>query len=295
MAIKNHTFEGRTHSFIDRKVDGNLIIKQNLIIPYKFENLPIDQYGNVQWSEFAPTNWVQYGPYRSVFNKVYLRKDESLETIPNGGGNEHIVKLFGVGSKLGLFPVSNLSVDQYNDDIPINNWSLPRIFYAVNIPVNKTYVHFGCFYKIPANDRLRPLNLASVNIVLSSYGYSSYINHYTICGESVPTLVGGTDDYYAIYGYQESPPRVYDPYKQWNGNSVKKIRNLGQKIQDSSTNDWQLLNFKIEIPNENHPNFKKPSDVTFFLGFGENLTYLDDNSGFNTGSIYFYNPFLYFT
>jgi hypothetical protein len=295
MAIgKSHTFNGRT-------VEGNPIyrIPENLIVPYQFTSLPTGAQGQVQWSENPPIGWGEYGPYFGIFNKVYLRRDGSLETIPNGGGNVHSIKTFGIGSTLTQPSARNVSIDQYDNYALENNWSIYQLDYNIfDIPINRNYVNFGCFYKVPANDRLRPLNFGFVRIDFSIASIfftppTSYINHYTICGENMPTLVGGTDSYYYINASEASPPRIYSPYNH--GSAVIKLKNLGQKIQGPSTDDWQFLNFKVEIPTFSEEDGLvngKATQVNFKFGFGENLSYLDDDSGINSGSVIFYYPFL---
>jgi hypothetical protein len=297
---------GKSHTFNGRTVDGHQIysVQNNLILPYQFTSLPTGDQGQVRWTESPPINWFQYGPYEDLFNKVYLRRDGSLESIPNGGGNVHSIKTFGIGSALSHLPSANVSVDQYNAFFPENNWSIYQLRYSIfNIPINKNYVNFGCFYKVPANDRLRPLNFGFVRIDFSIASVFfvppiSYINHYTICGENMPTLVGGTDSYYYLNASEDSPPRIYSPYNQWNGSAVIKLKNLGQKIQGPSTDDWQFLNFKVEIPTFSEEDGLvngKATRVNFKFGFGENLSYLDDDSGINSGSVIFYYPFLNFS
>jgi hypothetical protein len=293
---------GKSHTFNGRAVDGEPIyrIPQNLILPYQFTSLPTDTQGQVVWSERPPINWNQYGPYRGLFNKVYLRRDGSLETIPNGGGNVHSIKTFGVGSTLGIDYLRNVSIDQYNNFTLVNNWSIYQIDYTVNTPINKNYVNFGCFYKVPANDRLRPLNFGFIRIDFYVGGIvPSYMNYYTIGGEDMPTLVGGTNQYFYL-NIDESP--VYVPYRQWNGARVIKLKNLGRTTQGSNTDDWQFLNFKVEIPtfsttapDGNDETNGRATNVTFKLGFAENLSYLDVLPRVNSGSVIFYYPFLYFS
>jgi hypothetical protein len=300
MAIgKSHTFNGRT-------VDGQQIytVQNNLITPYQFTELPVGNQGQVRWTESPPIGWGQYGPYLNLFNKVYLRRDGSLESIPNGGGNVHSIKTFGLGSVISQSYQYNVSIDQYDSFTLQNNWSIYQLNYSIfDIPVNKNYVNFGCFYKVPANDRLRPLNFGFVRIDFQvDLAPASYINYYTIGGEDMPALVGGTDSYYNINFYESSPPRIYNPFRQWNGEPIIKLKNLGRTTQGSNTDDWQFLNFKVEIPtfSTTAPDGADSTNgratrINFKFGFCENTSYLDDGSGINSGSVLFYYPFLNLT
>jgi hypothetical protein len=297
---------GKSHTFNGKTIDGSSIyrIPENLIVPYQFTSLPTGAQGQVQWSENPPIGWGEYGPYLGVFNKVYLRRDGSLETIPNGGGNVHSIKTFGVGSTLGQPSVGNVSIDQYDNFTLQNNWSIYQLDYNIfDIPINRNYVNFGCFYKVPANDRLRPLNFGFVRIDFQAgFVAPSYMNYYTIGGEDMPVLVGGTNSYYYINGYENSPPRIYNPLSQWNGSRIIKLKNLGRITQGSNTDDWQFLNFKVEIPtfsttapDGDDSTNGRATQVNFKFGFCENLSYLDVLPRVDSGSVIFYYPFLYYT
>jgi len=290
---------GKSHTFNGRTVDGEPIyrIPQNLILPYQFRLLPIGDQGQTKWTEAPPINWLQYGPYYNLFNKVYLRRDGSLETIPNGGGNVHSMKAFGLGTTVDQFPVANLA-----NEILEETWSVPRISYSVNVPANKTYVNFGCFYKVPANDRLRGGNFGAIYLHFNSAGpegsNSSYFNFYTICGGDIAFFPGNIYPNY-LYLNRWTTAQPYSPMTQWIGQNVIKLRQLGSINQSSTTDDWQFLNFQVEIPtfsatdpNGNDYYDGRPSTCTMALCFGENNAYLDDNSGINSGSVLFYYPFL---
>ena len=298
MAIgKSHTFNGRT-------VDGSSIyrIPENLIVPYQFTELPVGYQGEVRWTEDPPIGWGQYGPYYNLFNKAYLRRDGSLETIPNGGGNVHSMKTFGLGTSVGNLPIDNLV-----NFIMEEGWSVPRISYFIGIPENKTYVNFGCFYKVPANDRLRGGNFGAIYLHFNVPGDSgrnySYFNFYIIGGEGITDTFPGNifPNYLYLNDYGVSPFAKQAKY-QWIGQDVIKLRQLGLVNQSSATDNWQFLNFKVEIPtfsttapDGNDYYDGRPYSCTMALCFGENNAYLDDGSGINSGSIIFYYPFLYFS
>jgi hypothetical protein len=296
---------GKSHTFNGRTVDGSSIyrIPENLILPYQFTSLPTGDQGQVQWTERGPVNWEWYGPYYNLFNKVYLRRDGSLETIPNGGGNVHSMKAFGLGTTADLPKVINLTNDQSPTDL--TSWSVPRISYNVNIPANKNYVNFGCFYKVPANDRLRSRNFGAIYLHFNSNGPAgrnkSYFNFYVIGGEDIPFFPGNVFPYY-LYLSNFGGAGFYNPNTQWINPTVIKLRQLGLVNQSSSTDDWQFLNLQVEIPtfsttapNGNDYYDGRPYSCTMALCFGENNAYLDDGSGINSGSIIFYYPFLYFS
>jgi hypothetical protein len=293
----------KSHTFNSRTVEGNPIyrIPENLILPYQFTELPVGDQGQVKWTEEAPVGWNQYGPYYNLFNKVYLRRDGSLESIPNGGGNVHSMKAFGLGTSAQLPKVVNLTKDQ--SPTYIGSWSVPRISYSVNIPEDKTYVNFGCFYKVPANDGLRSRNFGAIYLHFNVPGdlgrNSSYLNFYAIGGQDITNFVGSVfPNYLYLNDFVGS---FYSANTQWIGQNVIKLRQLGVINQGSYTDDWQFLNFKVEIPtfSTTDPNGSdyydgRPISCTMALCFGENIAYLDDGSGINSGSIIFYYPYLNF-
>ena len=296
---------GKSHSFIGRTVEGQQIyrVQNNLILPYQFISLPISDQGQVEWTERAPIDWLQYGPYYNLFNKVYLRRDGSLETIPNGGGNVHSMKAFGLGTSADLPKVINLTTEQSPTDL--TSWSVPRIIYNVNVPADKTYVNFGCFYKVPANDRLRSRNFGAIYLHFNSDGPAgrnkSYFNFYAIGGEDVSFFPGNVFPYY-LYLSNFGGGGFYSPNTQWINQDVIKLRQLGIVNQGSSTDNWQFLNLQVEIPtfsttapDGNDYYDGRPSTCTMALCFGENNAYLDVLPRVDSGSVLFYYPFLNFS
>jgi hypothetical protein len=300
-ATKKHTFLGRT-------VDGQQIytVQTNLITPYEFTSLPTGVQGQVQWTEKKPIGWAsQYGPYYNLFNKVYLRRDGSLETIPNGGGNVHSMKVFGIGSSLERPLAINVQ-----EPIQELNWSMPRIRYDVDLEyAGKSYVKFGVFYKVNSTDPLRSLNFAGIFLnftrdisdEIQPRNISSYVNYAIIHGGDVD-LLGNSSNYTYLNNYLGSS---FDARYQWLGEQIIKFKKLAQINQNSVFNTWQYLEFTVPIPtfsndtaepdgtdNGSFDNNGPATRCTLNICFGENNDYLDDNSGINSGSVLFYYPFL---
>jgi len=299
----------KKHTFLGRTVDGQQIytVENNLITPYKFIKLPIGNQGQVRWTEKQPIGWTnQYGPYYALFNKVYLRRDGSLETIPNGGGNVHSMKVFGLGSSLGRPQVINVQ-----EPIQDLNWSAPRIQYDINLQyLNKKSVRFGVFYKVNSTDPLRSLNFAGIflnftrNISFNGsnpFYLSSYVNYAIIHGGGVD-LLGNSSNYTYLNNYLSSP---FDARYQWLGTPIIKFKKLAQIDQNSVFNTWQYLEFTVPIPTFSNDsaepdgtnggageNNGPATRCTLNICFGENNAYLDDNSRINSGSVLFYYPFL---
>lgn len=288
---------GKSHTFIGRTVDGQQIytVQNNLINPYQFINLPSDD-GITKWTEWAPINWEQFGPYYNLFLKYYLRRDGSLETIPDGGGNVHSVKCASLGSALGLIKRTQVTTNTIaNEYIDIGNWSVSNIQYTVNIPVDKNYVKFGVFYKVNSSDPLRDLNFAGIYLKFNIDGISSYVNYATIHGGGV-NLLGNSSNYTYINSYGPDP---YDATKQWIGIPIIKFKKLAEINQSSVFDTWQYLEFTVPVPTFSTTPVEttdgvngKATSCTFHICFGENNSYLDVLPRVNTGSVLFYYPFL---
>lgn len=288
---------GKQHTFIGRTVEGQqvYIVQNNLITPYQFTSLPTSEQGQVQWTEEPPLGWSQFGPYYNLFNKVYLRRDGSLETIPNGGGNVHSMKAFGLGTTIGLSKATQVTTNTIaNQGIDLGNWSVSNIQYTVNIPVDKNYVKFGVFYKVNSSDPLRDLNFAGIYLKFNLDGLSSYVNYATIHGGGV-NLLGNSSNYTYINSYGPDP---YDARKQWIGRQIIKFKKLAEINQSSVFDTWQYLEYIVPVPTfSTTPGTTdgvdgRATSCTFHICFGENNSYLDVLPSVNTGSVLFYYPFL---
>jgi hypothetical protein len=295
---------GKGHRFNGRTIDGQQIytVQNNLITPYQFTSLPTGSNGGVKWTESPPVNWAQYGPYYNLFNKVYLKRDGTLETTPNGGRNVHSIKVFGLGSRLGLAKMINVQ-----QPIQEENWSLPIVRYSVDLYDGNPYTHvkFGVFYKVNSTDQLRPKNFAGIFLNFTrniSYdiqpnNLSSYVNYAVIHGGDVD-LLGNSSNYTYLNNYL---PSVYDARNQWISREIIKFKKLAQINQNSVLNNWQYLEYIVPIPTFSN-NIADPDGTngnngpstrcTLNICFGENNSYLDDGSGINSGSVLFYYPFL---
>jgi len=289
---------GKQHTIIGRKVNGQqaYIVQNNLILPYQFLDLPVLD-GITKWTELAPPGWSQYGPYYNLFLKYYLRRDGSVETIPNGGGNVHSIKCASFGSTLGLSKAINITTNTLsNQSIDIGNWSAPRITYEINIPANKNYVRFGAFCRVNSDDPLRSLNFGAISLHFKVNDVSSYLNYALIHGGGV-NLLGNSSSYTYFNTYNVL--KTYEAYYQWIGRPIIKVKKLNQINQSSIFNEWQYLNFEVPIPTfsyaapdgDDNTNGKATS-CTLSLYFGENNSYLNDGSGTQTGSVIFYYPYL---
>ena len=290
MAIgKSHTFNGRT-------IDKSPIyrISDNLILPYQFTNLPVGNQGELKWTEEAPVGWVQYGPYYNLFLKYYLRRDGSLETIPNGGENVHSVKCASIGSSVQLQKAIVVTTNTIsNNYLDIGNWSVSSINYTVTIPEDKNNVKFGVFYKVNSSDPLRDLNFAGIYLSFNRGNeFKSYVNYAIIHGGGV-NLLGNNSTYTYFNTYDAL--KTYESYHQWVGSPITKTKKLAEINQSSVFDTWQYLEFNVPVPTFDpleDGEDGKATYCTLSICFGENNYYINDLSEINSGSVTFYYPFL---
>jgi len=253
--------------------------------------------GETKWTEIAPNGWSQYGPYYNVFLKFYLKSDESVESIPAGGGNIHCLKAAGIGSRLGITRSINITKNPIGTTNLANDWSMYTIVGNSVSITTQTYVDFGCFYRVTSNDPMRSLNFGAIAISFQRYTpsyYDSYLNYSIIHGGGV-NLLGNNSTYTFFDTY--NPAKIYEATNQWLGSAIIKFKKLDEINQSSVFNQWQFLTYRVEIPTfvntpQNDGTIGKAQACTLRLCFCENNSYLDDGSRLNTGSVQFLYPFL---
>jgi hypothetical protein len=286
----------KSFPYLPREIRDN-----NSIAPYhEFIDLPTED-GIPKWTENSPNGWIQYSSYYNLFLKYYLKGDGGDEEVANGGGRAHSLKAASFGSSLGNPIVTSVTANTLIPlmEYPTYDWSLFNTNRTVSI-TTQTYVNFGCFYKVLSQDPLRPLNFGGIALFFTKGSRKSYFNYSLVHGERPPNFTpvnvipGYNNSYQYLNTYNSS--KIYEPYKQWIGQPIIKIKSLQRKSQYSIFNQWQFLNYQVQIPTfVSRPDdgvTGKADSCTIMLFFGENNTYLDDGSGLNTGSIQFLYPFL---
>lgn len=263
-----------------------------------FINLPTDGFGVPRWTENAPPGWSQYSPYYYVFLKWYLKAKEIDENVADGGGRVHALKAGGIGSSLGLTPDRMLTLCPISCSPSVNpDWSIYSISQTISI-TTENFVNFGCFLKVLNQDPLRPLNIAGIALYFTKSFRKSYFNYSLVHGGdsfNISLIPGDSSSYTYFNTYDAS--KVYEAYNQWIGQPIIKIKGLAKTNQSSIFNQWQFLNYKIDIPTfTNTPQDDgitgKADSCTMMIFFGENNGYLDDGSGSRSGSVQFLRPFL---
>lgn len=287
----------KSFPYLPREIRDN-----NSLSPYhEFRVLPTND-GIPYWTEGSPNGWSQYSSYYNLFLKYYLKADGGDEEIANGGSRIHSLKAASFGSSLGNAIVTSVTANTLSPltEYPAYDWSLFNISSTVSI-TTQTYVNFGCFYKVLSQDSLRPLNFGGIALFFTKGSRKSYLNYSLVHGEEptaftpVNVIPGFSNSYRYLSVYDESS--TYNAYKQWIGQPIIKIKLLGSKSQYSIFNQWQFLNYQVQIPTfvsvpDDDGTTGKADSCTIMLFFGENNSYLDDGSGLNTGAVQFLYPFL---
>lgn len=292
-SIANGSIGGSYESFpsLPRSILNNNIFADDFI------SLPQTD-GTPQWTENAPPGWLQYSPYYYVFIKWYLKAREIDENVADGGGRVHALKAGGIGSSLGLPDERMLTQCPIECSVEHNpNWSIYSISRTVSI-TTENFVNFGCFLKVLNQDPLRLRNIAGIALYFTKGIRQSYFNYSLVHGGDSFNigLIPGNSSSYTYFSVYD-PLKVYEAYYQWIGQPIIKIKSLAKINQSSIFNQWQFLNYQVEIPTfVNSPDDDgatgKADTCTMMIFFGENNGYLDDDSGLNTGAVQFLYPFL---
>lgn len=254
------------------------------------------------WRFFSPT-FTNTLDYRSLAPKYFLTNEEPYSELNEFSPlQKRIVQMNGIGSTLIAFnslnrTFPNVPMKQITNTIsgttdPSSDWTKYEMIQNVTVPAGTTSMSFGALIRVRTSDTLRPLNFGGV-YAYSGTGTTWSIDHASVCGSSVPSLLGGSGSYttYSESGGQNS-------LFMWAGlnlsfqnrwNSSLKLRKHSQDLATDYA-DWKQLNVTVALPRES-PN---TGVVGFAMYFAENHSYLNDD-GTPSGSIWFYNPYVSFS
>ena len=164
------------------------------------------------------------------------------------------------------------------------------------VPAGATTVNFGCSVRIAKNDQLRPKNFGGIFINFKKSTYRSYVNYIAVCGNEVPTLLGDNSPYTTFNADSDS-----NAMSQWLGpnTSKVKVKKISQTVQDDSYDNWKIINGSVTIPTfstaGNDATNGRAEYVSLHMYLAESFVYLNNNDNVDTGAMFFYNPYLYFS
>ena len=265
--------------------------------------------------------------YHTFANRTFHEINSPYETLPFGHNLQpRLLKMFGVGSRFdvpdayyeeGTFVNANKlrTITNTTDFTPSSgqSWVKYGVAQYVSIPSWATKVRFGASYLVQEDDKFRQNNFGGIALSFKNTS-RSYVNIYAV--HNIPTSSYGftslktLEDFYNTNSYSYfNANSGQNAMCQWMGplNSSVKVRKLApfRNLQDGliqadfGYNKFHTVNFTVDIPTfsttsdepDSHDGFAQ--EVCLEMFFAEYMVYLNDDE-VNSGSIYFYKPFLYF-
>jgi hypothetical protein len=235
-----------------------------------------------------------------------------------------IIKMFGAGTRFGV-PDSyyNVLVGDTNGNglktissdpstfTPSSgqSWVKYGVAQYVSIPSNATKVRFGVSYLVDSNDQFRLNNFGGITLSFKKDNIRSYNNvyavHTTDFNEPNSSNFSDLSNLYNTGTYSNFDADFgQNAMCQWMGpnNSRVKVRRLTEfddLVSNNKLDTFNTVNFTVDIPTFSTAGDEPDSAngfadaVSLEMFFAESVEYLNEDEE-NSGSIYFYKPFLYF-
>jgi len=261
-----------------------------------------------------------YSPYEydyyTIANRTFHEINAPYNTLPIGHPIQpRLLKMFGVGSKFGRTQnirtiINTASYSVFPPDY--TSWTKYGVEQIVKIPSWATKVVYGVKYLAKSDDLFRENNFAGLKLnfrLLDSpfsliTAYRNYVNIHLI-RRSTAAAVDVLESLYGsnIYTYFNTSYSTAAS-NQWLGPNIGtvKVRKRSSTIIDSNTNQFIKIKDTIDIPtfssSSNAPDLGdgRPDTVSLEMFFAEFVDYFVSSgpNGTPSGSIYFYEPFIYF-
>jgi hypothetical protein len=261
-----------------------------------------------------------YSPYEfdyyTIANRTFHEINAPYNTLPIGHPIQpRLLKMFGVGSKFGRTQIIRTIINtaSYSVSPPdYTSWTKYGVEQIVKIPSWATKVVYGVKYLAKSDDLFRENNFAGLKLnfrLLDSpfsliTAYRNYVNVHLI-RRSTAAAVDVLESLYGsnIYTYFNTSYSTAAS-NQWLGPNIGtvKVRKRSSTIIDSNTNQFIKIKDTIDIPtfssSSNAPDLGdgRPDTVSLEMFFAEFVDYFVSSgpNGTPSGSIYFYEPFIYF-
>jgi hypothetical protein len=293
---------------------------------YPYDGYDNNYYGNtvdgsVIMSKYLHNSPLRYDPssYLTLFRKTFHIAKPPYDTLPYDSPlQKRFMKILPVGNRfvsvntdLGLLrTISSVyspaggggdtdltSWVKYSaETMGSQTWGRTAAKAPILIPAGATTVNFGCSIRIAKNDQLRAKNFGGIFINFKKSTYRSYVNYIAVCGNEVPTLLGD-DNPYTMFNTDFNSNAT----SQWLGpnTSKVKVKKLSQTVQDDTYDSWRIINGSATIPTfstaDNDATDGRAEYVSLHMYLAESFVYLNNNDNVDTGGMFFYNPYLYFT
>ena len=221
-----------------------------------------------------------------------------------------LMKLYGAGSKFGRLDNNTnylKTITSTTSYTPADNesWTKYGVEQIIAIPSWARKVKYGVKYLIISGDEFRFNNFGGLEVYFQKGINRSYVNLnmvrkpvsvYTTALDSLETL-------YTLNNYVNFDSAYANAMCQWLGPSTSRVkvkRKSSVYIDGSNLDTLNVLSDTIDIPvfssSGGNPDYNDgfPDYISIQMFFAEWVSYLND-SGIQSGAIYFYEPFLYFT
>jgi hypothetical protein len=249
--------------------------------------------------------------YHTFANRTFHEINSPYNILPIGHTIQpRLLKMFGAGSKFGRSDNNTnylKTITNTTSFFPSSaqSWTKYGFEQMVKIPSWATKVVYGVKYLAKSDDLFRENNFAGLklNFRLSNFivPYRNYVNIHLI-RRSTASAVDTLESLYGsnVYLYFDADSSS-NAMCQWLGPNVTKVkvRKRSSNIIDSNTDSFIKIEDTIDIPtfssSSAEPDFGngRPEFVSLEMFFAEWVSYLNDDT-ISSGSIYFYEPFIYF-
>jgi len=293
-----YPYDGYDNNYYGNTVDGSVIMSKYL------HNSPLRYDAGTYATLFRKTFHVAKPPYDQLPYDSPLQK-RFMKILPVGyryplintdlGLIRTISSVFSPANGAGNTDLTSW-VKYSSETMGSQTFSRGGSKLPISIPAEATTVNFGCSVRIAKNDQLRPKNFGGIFINFKKSTYRSYVNYIAVCGNEVPTLLGDNNPYTTFDADSDS-----NAMSQWLGpnTSKAKVKKLSQTVQDDTYDSWRIINGSATIPTfstaGNDATNGRAEYVSLHMYFAESFVYLNNNDGVETGAMFFYNPYLYFS
>ena len=310
---------------------GEIISNQNYILNSKFD--ADNQYPIADGSSFFDNNYYLDGScagndlctiltnyrhnsplfyipggsdYHTFANRTFHQINAPYNILPIGHPIQpRLIKMFGAGTKFGLtqtYPQTIINTTSFVVSPPDSiSWTKYGVEQKITIPSWANKIVYGVKYLAKSDDLFRGNNFGGLKLNFQLYPNRNYINVHLI-RRSTATAVDTLESLYGsnIYTYFNNDLGSLATY-QWLGPNVSKvkIRKRSSTIIDSNADKFMQIYDTIDIPTFSDSSAEpdwgngRPKIVSLEMFFAEWNLYLNDDA-VSSGSIYFYEPFIYF-
>ena len=250
------------------------------------------------------------GGYRTIANKTFHEINSPYTTLLYGHTLQpRLLKMFGAGSKFGSLNNTNYlkTITSTTSYTPTDNesWTKYGVEQIIAIPSWARKVKYGVKYLIISGDEFRFNNFGGLEVYFQKGINRSYVNLNMVRKPASvdTTALDSLETLYTLNNYVNFDSAYANAMCQWlgpNTSRVKVKRKSSVYIDGSNLDTFNILSDTIDIPvfssSGGNPDYNDgfPDYISIQMFFAEWVSYLND-SGIQSGAIYFYEPFLYFT